>query len=314
MPLWAFILLMVVLVLLVAAAVVIPVVLIVLPRMRDNKNATSNPTAGGQSTACSADITCQNGGVAIVSPDTSCNCLCTNGFTGSTCTISSGSGCTTQDVDGMKSATLGNALPRLFDSAQANFSISLDGSLILSLFSSSNLSCTSENALVTFNGLSSRSVDVNLPIIDAFDLPSALSASPPTITPHPRSRQLHARQAVASSVSGALYLGSATADAASTRTRASAPTATATLATDNNSTTLDFARVGVLVVLQESQKMDAAVMAQENLQTFFDGSNDDNPSSVNLGSNFSIDLINLSITLSNGTLIGSTTGNATKTR
>ncbi|KAF2502552.1 hypothetical protein BU16DRAFT_545850 [Lophium mytilinum] len=316
MPLWAFILLLIVLLLLVAAAVVIPIVLIVLPRMRDNKHSASNPGTTSQASQCAASLTCQNGGVAIVNPDASCSCLCTNGFTGKTCTSGTDSGCTTQDVDGIKSATLGNALPRLLEDSQTNYSIPLNASLLLSLFSSTNLSCTSENALVTFNGLSSRSVDVNLPLLDTLDPPPALSAAIPTLTPRAEARHIQARQDRATS-NGLIIAASATSPPTSTRTGGGSPAATGTLATVNNATALDFARVGVLLVLQESRQMDTAVAAQENLQTFFEGRSDnsDNAGSVDLGSSFSIDLVNLTISLSNGTVVGSgAAGNATKTR
>ncbi|KAF2816865.1 uncharacterized protein BDZ99DRAFT_3447 [Mytilinidion resinicola] len=315
MPLWAFILLLIVLLLLVAAAVVIPIVLIVLPRMRDNKHSASNPGATSQASQCAASLACQNGGVAIVNPDASCSCLCTNGFTGKTCTSGTDSGCTTQDVDGIKSATLGNALPRLLEDSQANYSIPLNASLILSLFSSTNLSCTSENALVTFNGLSSRSVDFNLPLLNNVDSPPALSASIPALTPRPEARHIQVRQDRATS-NGLIIAASATSPPTSTRTSGGSPAATETLATVNNATALDFARVGVLLVLQESREINTAVAAQENLQTFFEGrgDNSDNAGSVDLGSNFSIDLVNLTISLSNGTIVGSSAaGNATKT-
>jgi len=61
-------------------------------------------------------------------------------------------------------------------------------------FSSTNLSCTSENALVTFNGLSSRSVEFNLPLLEILSSKKYSLPALPTITPHLANRQLPRRQ------------------------------------------------------------------------------------------------------------------------
>jgi len=96
MPLWGFIILLIVLLLLVAAAVVVPIVLIYLPKIRNQHNATAPATT--QAGQCAASVTCQNGGVAIMNPDSSCSCLCTNGFTGSHCATSSDADCMTTEI------------------------------------------------------------------------------------------------------------------------------------------------------------------------------------------------------------------------
>ncbi|KAL9619648.1 MAG: hypothetical protein Q9160_005754 [Pyrenula sp. 1 TL-2023] len=158
MPLWVFIFLCLVILLLVAAAVVIPIVLIVIPRQR---NTTPAPAAANDLSNCPGSTPCENGGVSVVS-DNQCNCVCTNGFTGQRCTAQSDAACVAKDVtitdnqNMYRNATLGSSLPRLFDSANNNFSVPLNSSRLLSLFSANNLSCTSENALVTLNGVSTK--------------------------------------------------------------------------------------------------------------------------------------------------------------
>ena len=313
MPLWGFIILLIVLLLLVAAAVVIPIVLIVLPKIRNQHNATASATT--QAGQCAASVTCQNGGVAIMNPDSSCSCLCTNGFTGSHCATSSDADCMTTEIASTNNATIGSAIPRLLSDAQNNFSIALDASLLLSLFSSTNLSCTSENALVTFNGLSSRSVEFNLPLLEILYSKTYSLPALPTITPHLANRQLRRRQNAVTS-DGIIYEASATSRPTATTyvsaTASSSPVPT-TLPVSSNATTLDFARIGVLLVLQESRKLETAVNAQEALQTFLE-SDSNNAKNVSLGSGFNIDLINLKVGLSNGTVVQAIERNSTKSR
>ncbi|OCK83804.1 hypothetical protein K432DRAFT_284295, partial [Lepidopterella palustris CBS 459.81] len=295
MPLWGFIVLIIVLILLVAAAVVIPVVLIVLPKIKHNH---STPTVTSQAGQCAASITCQNGGVAIVNPDATCSCLCTNGFTGKQCTTASDAGCSTANLAGEKNATIGSSIPRLLNDAQNNFSISLNASLLLSIFSSTNLSCTSENALVTFNGLSSRSLDLNPPIEILIDAPPF-----PTITPRPRLGKFHRRQSAATS-NGIVYEASASPGQTTTATASATSSATpisTILPVSSNATALDFARVGVLFVLQESRELNTAVNAQEALQTFLESGGSGR--NLTLGGGFAIDLVDLKISLVNGTLV-----------
>ncbi|KAL8892439.1 MAG: hypothetical protein Q9192_005615 [Flavoplaca navasiana] len=153
LPIWAFALVCIILLLLVAAAVVIPITLIVLPRQ--NSNAGS-----GAVDDCQNSYPCANGGISVLEGN-SCRCVCVNGFHGAACNTPADSGCTTAniDVDGREkyeNATLGTSITRLLDSANSNYSIPLNPSIILAKFSSQNLTCTEENALVTFNGKPQR--------------------------------------------------------------------------------------------------------------------------------------------------------------
>lgn len=323
MPMWTFVTLLIVLLFLIAAAVVIPVVLIVIPKMRDNQNSpgqqnngngggnnnNNNPRpttipsgggGGGQTNQCDGIITCANGGVAILQADRSCNCVCINGFTGKTCGTASDAGCTTANIQGTaNNATLGTGIPRLLTSARNNFSIPLDAPSLLSVFSDLALSCTSENALVTFNGLASRSVpgtERSL-MVDTIVEPSR---SLPHLELPPAERKLHLRQAIGE-------VGNTNGNAVPTPTTRPQSSAipTPSLPISSNTTAIDFARIGVLLVLQETRKLDAAANAQENLQTFLtnDRNGDgNNGRTIDLGP-FKIDLLNFSLSFSNGTTI-----------
>jgi hypothetical protein len=300
LPLWTFITLLIVLLFIVAAAVVIPIVLVVIPNQ--NKNSTTaaqdntpnqgnnnpnNPAlpgptsgAGNANGQCN---TCQNGGVAIMAADKSCDCVCINGFTGSTCSNNDATGCTTTSVSNTAdNATMGAGIPRLIESASRDFNIPLDTIRILSLFSSLSLSCAAENALITFNGLASRSIPpTDLPI----NIKTTLQVSrslPDLHHPHPVQSQGYdenqhhpslARDTPAEFIS-------------------------------TNTTAVDFARVGVLFALQESGTLDTAANAQEKVQDFLTS----NRNGVAMGNTvdlgiFEMNLVNFTIEFRNGTII-----------
>ncbi|KAF2839004.1 hypothetical protein M501DRAFT_913348, partial [Patellaria atrata CBS 101060] len=305
MPLWAFILLMIILLLLVAAAVVIPIVLIVLPKQRENGNA-------GALAACERDVSCQNGGVSTVLGGNTCSCLCANGFTGDRCTTAPDSGCTTANVAGLSEATIGSSIPRLLEDAQQNFSIPLNASLLLSLFSSNSLSCQSENALVTFNGLSGRSVEpFAVPLLAADpDLRSPHSASAtielnPMITPAPTIVLAERQDGIPDAVTSNGIIFAASSDI--TVPASISTEATSTSLSDvpsMNKTIVDFARVGVLFVLQTSRDLDLAVTAQTRLQSFLLSNTENLGSSaknISLDNGFGINLIDLQFRVPNGT-------------
>ena len=152
MPIWAFVLLCIILILLIAAAVVIPITLIVLPRRNNGASADLQ--------ACKSSNPCSHGGTSVLVANT-CRCVCVNGYTGSRCSTGADIACISTDITDaghatFKNATLGTGIPRLLTAAQSNFTIPLSAQAVLSLFSSQNLSCTSENALVTFDGKSQR--------------------------------------------------------------------------------------------------------------------------------------------------------------
>ncbi|KAF4310360.1 Epidermal growth factor-like type 3 [Botryosphaeria dothidea] len=336
MPVWCFVILMLILFLLVAAAVIVPIVLIVLPKQNDSGSGAA-AAADSSLAQCQQTFACENGGSSVVDPSGHCSCMCVNGFTGDRCTRESDAGCTTTRIGG-RNATIGSAMPSLISTASDSFQIPLNGSELLNLFSSSNLSCTAENALVTFNGVSSsnkRSVDLPppapMPAVfendarPAADAPStSCSSSVPTVTAPPELKFLAIRDDYHSSSSyssddaatkyGIVYDSSPASSNVYYSSYSATPTGTTAASATSSALSvskkrLQFARVGVLFVLQESDDLSFAVTAQENLQTYFteyeQGDEEATAATaVNLGNSFAIDLSQWHITLPNGTQVG----------
>ncbi|KAI1263812.1 hypothetical protein F5Y18DRAFT_418125 [Xylariaceae sp. FL1019] len=169
LPLWGFWLVVLIILIVVAAAVVIPLELLVLHH-NDGKSTSAQ--------SCTDQLTCANGGTNVVSQGV-CSCICANGFTGTNCTISTTQGCSTTTLEAgdtsIQNVTIGQAIPRLVLNANANFSIPLEATEIISKFSSSNLSCNTENALVTFNGVSAATENQLTDSIDIGDDDSSLT-------------------------------------------------------------------------------------------------------------------------------------------
>ncbi|KAI1277299.1 hypothetical protein F5Y07DRAFT_388558 [Xylaria sp. FL0933] len=153
LPLWGFLLLIILIIAIIVAAVVVPVELLVV-----NKKSNAQPAQN-----CMQELPCANGGTSVVSQGV-CSCICSNGFIGKDCTTPAAQGCTTttletEDATKISNVTIGQAIPRLVLEAQTNFSIPLSATSIISKFSSAGLSCNAENALVTFDGGSLRTLD-----------------------------------------------------------------------------------------------------------------------------------------------------------
>ena len=326
MPLWVFILLMIALVLLVAAAIIVPIALIVLPK----QNNDGKP-APGSIQACQQQLQCQNGGTNIISPGT-CRCLCVNGFTGDTCQKQTeDAGCTSMSsVTGAASnATIGSAIPRLLQDAQANFSIPLDPQQILPLFTAADFSCSLENALVSFNGQSQkRELDADYDqelFVQSFPsaphlVPSqAQFATIQTALPSLIRRQVYTSNGIVFESGSPGSMPSSTLDVSvaptTTKLTSAAPTAqsdmSSTSASGPSSTgtavpssIVDFARVAVLFVLQNTTQTNAATTASDNIRSVLSGSSTETKSNVTLGSGFSADLTNGIVALPNGIRIG----------
>ncbi|KAK4609035.1 hypothetical protein CLAFUR4_14477 [Fulvia fulva] len=287
MPLWVFILVMILLFLLVAAAVVVPVMLLVyVPSQNKDSSSSSSSTAK----QCE-QVTCYNGGVNVVGRSDQCRCVCTNGYTGPHCSVMSAQGCTRISI-GSDEATVGEAVPRLLRSAASNFSVPLDGQEVLGMFSQNNLDCAAQNALVSFNSASSKRLMVDITV------------------EHVNKRQ-----------DPATTNGMVTAGGSATATTSPSATATSASGTNANSTdriaddtALDFARVTVLYVLQETQDLGRADGAQMALQDYFRGTVVDgdapNAHDISLGGGISCSVADYRITLSNGTTVGGGSGNS----
>lgn len=277
MPCWAFILVLILLVVVIAAAVVIPVVLIVVPRLNHAANAVDL-------SKCNTNNPCSNGGTSVVSAD-SCQCVCSNGFTGSSCQQANDGSCITTNTGSVKAASMGDSLGRFLNSTATTFQIPLNATSILASFAASNVSCSSENTLIDFGSSPRRRAA------------EAASSSAPTPL-------VEAREPVpqALTTNGVVLASTAsTFPTAATVSSTAAPTPTPTSSTISpSSTDVDFARVAVLFVLQDTKDLNAASSAQSTLKTRLS-----TPSyqSVDVGSGIVVDLTKHEITV-NGTKVG----------
>ena len=285
MPLWLFLLLLVIIFLLIAAAVVVPVVLlIVIPGQKVNSSGTTSAALA----SCQGKLTCHNGGTNIISSDGFCRCLCVNSYTGKACSTQSQAGCTTISAGSTTDATVGEDIPRLLSGAESNFSIPLDGETLLGLFSAADMSCNSENALVTFSNVARRSANLGM-----------LAPQEPTPTIEKRRTRTATGSGTATTSNGIVF-------------QSGTPSSNTGSSSSNSSstTTLDFARVAILYIFQDSNDANTAATAQENLQSYFSSGETSsgekiNPKNVTLGNGYSCNLSGQSLSLSNGTTIGS---------
>jgi hypothetical protein len=345
-----FIVVIIVIIVLIAAAVLIPIFLILVPKQHKNDNSLSN---------CASSNPCRNGGTSIVS-NNACACVCSNGFTGNQCqTKGDTEDCATMTLaEGetqYKNATIGSSVLVSLTGAQARFGVPLNVSTILSVFSSTNLSCTGENSIMDFNSsaLNQGSKTKRFVMLPGFEpQPPALHGSPhkPHITARAEAdcstERLDKRQdedaagtgtsngivfqqssvtigaldpsaGVVSGVSTVTSVDSATSSTAlatssssqSPSSTSSVPTPSAT-ASDNQ---IEFAKVVVLFVLQQSRTVSDAVNAQEQLESFFSNQTrgDATSSQVDVGSGDLVITANLdkfTITQGNGQVIGGKDG------
>ncbi|KAJ0422135.1 hypothetical protein BJY00DRAFT_97451 [Aspergillus carlsbadensis] len=310
MPLWAFIAACIILLLVVAAAVLIPIFLVVVPR--------ENKSDDGSSTTCARTSPCSNSGVSVSSGDV-CSCVCVNGYTGSRCSNEGDASCVTTEItqgSTSRNATVGDDLPRLFQHSQSNFSIPLDPVTIMALFSQNNVSCTTENALVSFTGLSSssnerRSAPFDLQSVDYGDsLVSAFSHVPTATVLAPRS---------VATINGILVESTPPPTTESSEDEEEAepsPTPTATAQPTSTSAAastevVDFSRIAVLYILQKTGELTAAMFSAESIEKHLKRSS--NSTSGNLVvdlipsgvmGNFTLDFDDFTITGFDGDTVG----------
>lgn len=281
LPVWAFVLLVILALVVISAAIIVPLQLVNLYKAKKDGSASSLAE-------CKQRNLCLNGGETIAIKDF-CGCVCTNGFTGPTCSGNDDLSCTTvdlKDADGGKSkgiqnVTMGNALPRLFEIAYPFYNIELDMARVLAVFSSESISCTAQNALVTFNG---KAVPPTSDDTDGTDPVNGLPG-------------LKERQDIVIDTSG--------------------PSSTAGGASNSNNRVpqldldaVDFARV-VIMYLTNFRTLAVAGDAQVALQNGFSGGRDFG--NLSIGNNNTVNFDNRSIKLSDGTVVGSVTAiNSTK--
>lgn len=299
LPVWAFILLVFLLLCLIVAAIVVPLEFFVFKNLGQKGNADPSITK------CQESLTCLNGGTSVIAQG-NCSCICANGFTGATCGNGGSTGCTTTNLvstDGQSSinnVTLGRAIPRLLADANKNFSVPLSGTSILAKFNSGNLSCIAQNALVTFDGRSTRSGQATDEVqdvsekqanfilnVESFPPISIITFTPTTtttitITPsNGQSSQMPTTTMTTSSSLGNTQTSTPlTSPAKSTllSTRSTSPlTSITTASTTSRAPTtpfsvteevLDFSRVAMLYILQQ-ETVDKAISSQAQLQRLF---------------------------------------------
>lgn len=248
-----FILVILLLIIIIAAAVLIPVFLIVLPRQQESNSTQANDLSL-DADSCEAIQPCKNGGISIGSKD-SCSCVCVNGFRGSDCAIPGDSSCTTLDIsddsNDFNNATIGSALPRLFESAESDFNIPLDASKIVKLFNAEDVSCTSENAIVTFNGANRKR----------------------GVSPHSehflRKHPGHKRPSIVVRNEELEVIDNTI--PTPTKSPTATPTSTSTSIPTLSAETLDFARIAVLYMFEQAGDFSDTVTAQEKIQRFLRG-------------------------------------------
>lgn len=297
-----FIIVIIVLVLLIIAAILIPVGLIVIPRQQEAQNSISS------SNRCQEINQCMNGGVSVQNGD-SCGCVCVGGFSGPTCGESEDKSCVNTDVGDFKGLTLGNELPRLFQQSGSDFGIPLDISKVIRIFNTQDVSCTSANALVTFNTANKKRSESTMATRSAEDKGSEWQFLIRSL----ESRQLpggendrakngrndgEAKEALSSGDSDSF--GN---DSARIILYKRAPASTTI-----SSQVTDFSQIAVLFILQNSNSMETAIDAHDSIQAFFQNPNSDSMNKT-MGSdsstqNYKLDFVKFTITTNDGTTVG----------
>ncbi|KAJ9660323.1 hypothetical protein H2198_002631 [Neophaeococcomyces mojaviensis] len=332
-----FVLILVVVVLLVVAAVLIPIFLIVLPRQHHQDNPSQ----------CSSSHSCLNGGVSIFT-NNACSCVCVDGFTGSVCSVARGPDCTTHTLTDnaitYENATIGTSVLPIFSTAQSSFNIVLNETKLLSIFSSNNLSCASENSLIDFaSATTTRSrrfvmvpgmmttdthvPTLNLPVSESeerkrFVIVDGLEDAAEHLALRPT--KIIQRRDDTMSKNGIVFatstdvntvptpsqsIASATNPAASAVTSTAAlPSATQTAVSNVTDEQVDFAATVVLYVLQNFQQISVAVAANQAIASYFKESSHNNNTVVVVSGDQRIDadFDKLWMVLANGTIIGGT--------
>ncbi|PGH10579.1 hypothetical protein AJ79_05401 [Helicocarpus griseus UAMH5409] len=324
MPLWAVILTCVLGFALVAAAVIVPIAFTVLPRANQESQPSSAPVSNCQNTD-----PCMNGGISVGNPG-SCGCVCVDGFRGDRCGFAGDSSCTTMNLANepsrVQNATLGNAIPRLFEDSEADFNIPLNKTRLLRLFNGEDMSCTSQNALVTFNGASRKRNEQMVPQAEG-----VLGGPDETILPSPaisregidnandRKPNILGRQVGEDDSPAPAQTDSP--DPPKTNPKAPlqpnssapapAPTGPKTPSLPPLTPKLfDFSRIAVLFIFEQTEDVADAVSAHDSIQSFFQdpaGESGRQRSSMGVNSgaqNYTLDFIGFTIRLDNGTIVG----------
>ncbi|RPA86882.1 hypothetical protein BJ508DRAFT_321453 [Ascobolus immersus RN42] len=185
LPAWAFWLLLILGIIVVAAAIVVPIQLVTLARKSDEK-ATAQPSTNNTTLAvkCRRTNPCQNGGINVADSNF-CGCVCTDGFTGSQCQLAPQPECGTFSSfaprGGIQNATVGTALPKYMKLGLQSFDFGLDPAMLLAVFNSQNVSCSTQNYLITFMGSDGTTPAATAPAITNEDGLIVADPSAPTV-------------------------------------------------------------------------------------------------------------------------------------
>ncbi|KAK9593123.1 hypothetical protein V6Z90_004241 [Aspergillus fumigatus] len=323
MPPWLFVLVCFLVISVILVAVLVPVLLVAVPHHESNSKSQCEKTAP-----------CENGGVSV-SSGSICSCVCTNGYTGSRCTVAGDASCVTTEIvqnSTSKNATMGSDLPRLFKEASSNFSIPLDSMSIMALFSQNNVSCTTENSLISFKSLSPTSNKVRrTSLIESVAdwLASeelAVKKSAPSSTTGDTPTQILAARGSVGTKNGIIF------DESYTNT-AVATTATPSSVTFSEQTTqekpppeptstptppaipgrvLDFSRIAVLYIFEKTAAFTAAMQSGGNIETYLahsyatsqTGTLDVDLSASGIKGSFTLNFDKFTITIPNGAVVG----------
>ncbi|KAF7183133.1 hypothetical protein CNMCM7691_002968 [Aspergillus felis] len=325
MPPWLFIVVCLLIICVILVAVLVPVFLVAVP---NNKSTSMSQ--------CEKTAPCENGGVSV-SSGSICSCVCANGYTGSRCTVAGDASCVTTEIvqnSTSKNATMGSDIPRLFEEASSNFSIPLDSMSIMALFSQNNVSCTTENSLVSFKGLAStsnkaRRASLVEPVGDRLvskDSDPAGEESAPSSTTRDIPTQTLAARGSVGTENGILFDESYTSTAAATKATPSSGTVTeqTTKGTPSPKPTstptpsaipakvLDFSRIAVLYIFEKTAVFNAAMQSEGNIETYLAHSYSTSQtgtlgidlSASGIKGNFTLNFDVFTITMPNGTVVG----------
>lgn len=303
-----FVIICIIIFIIVVLAVLLPVFLVAVPRERSSKD-----------TACETSNPCHNGGVSVSSGN-ECSCVCSNNYTGSQCTVVNDGSCITsliQDGSGMKNASMGNTLPTLFEVSKKTYDLTLDPVTIMALFSMNNVSCKTENTLVSFSEVTSdnstkarRSLELSPnPLLHGADERPEVPVPTTTTGPTP---VLAARSEA--TMNGILYddTGSSTSTGTSTSTPTDAavtatkiqptPTGAAPTTISVPQNVVEFSRLAVLYILQKTGSIDTAMSSENDIQDYLVDSYANATWPTQRVGAFMVDYDNLTITLPNSTV------------
>lgn len=320
----AFMIIVLILIVLIAAAVLVPLFLIVFPRQH---NSTSNAITVD---SCKKSFKCHHGGQSVVVAG-SCSCVCAGPWRGKQCDTSGTNGCITAKVPGLEipNASMGTQIPTLLQDSQKNFSIPLDSGTILGLFSQEGVSCSNQNSLISFSDVSTtrRKRFYPLPAAEEELALELIQKPAATVPPEPIAKRgpdtVDKADLItprASTSNGIVFEESSTSSPPDIATTAipslSAAPQNATTSTPTPSTSssvlpsisprlLNFSRIVVLYVLEQSAQLSMALNAQQLLKYQLLSGNIMDVVEVGYGNlDLRADLKGMRLLWGNGTVIG----------